>query len=414
MAKKGLKRADKIKWPGVYSYEIKAPEVEKNGKVLKGEADTTFYITYKDGRKKIWEKVGKKSEGMTPQVANDIRQQRTLAARHGEPVLTAKQIKRKRAEANRPLDEIADAYFDQRGGSAQAARFDRIRYDKHVKPVLGDRPVSSLTELDVKRIEKRMAGKAPATVWGALELVRRIANFGKRAKLSPGLSFTIKMPRRDNEVVEFLTEDQAARLLAVLDSWPALGRDVAHMLKVAMFSGLRRGEIFKLEWRDVDRENKLIRLRAPKGGKTVTVPLTPAVEKVLDEQAAWCAEIMKKSGKRRRPESPFVFPNKDGKKRMDCTGVRRIKAAADLPDGFRIFHGLRHHYAVTLANSGEFTLDMIGELLTHKSHQMVKRYAAFLPGSLQKAGNRAAELLQAHATNGTKKAEETQQESEAI
>jgi hypothetical protein len=48
---------------------------------------------------------------------------------------------------------------------------------------------------------------------------------------------------------------------------------------------------------------------------------------------------------------------------------------------------------------------MIGELLTHKSHAMTARYAAFLPGSLQKAGNRAAELLQAHASNGNAKAQ---------
>ena len=37
-----------------------------------------------------------KSEGMTPQIADDIRKERTLKVRHGEPVLTAKQIKRRR------------------------------------------------------------------------------------------------------------------------------------------------------------------------------------------------------------------------------------------------------------------------------------------------------------------------------
>ena len=164
MAKNGMKRADKVKWPGVYVYEVEAPTVEQGGKVRKGDSDLSYYISYKDGRRKRWEKVGRKSEGMTPQVADDIRKQRTLAARHGEEVLTARQIKSKRAKANRPLDEIAQAYFDQRGGSAQAAKFDRYRYDLHVKPILGDRPVSTITELDVRRIEKAMAGKAKATV----------------------------------------------------------------------------------------------------------------------------------------------------------------------------------------------------------------------------------------------------------
>ena len=172
------------------------------------------------------------------------------------------------------------------------------------------------------------------------------------------------------------------------------------MLKIAMFSGLRRGELFKLEWRDIDVVNKLIRLRSPKGGKTVSVPLNSIVEQVLEEQKQWCAETMPKTGRRRRPESPFVFPNKNGDRRKDCSAVDRIKDKAKLPKHFRMFHGLRHHYAVTLANSGEFTLDMIGELLTHKSNDMTRRYAQFLPGSLKRAGSRAAELLQSHAENG--------------
>ena len=55
-----------------------------------------------------------------------------------------------------------------------------------------------------------------------------------------------------------------------------------------------------------------------------------------------------------------------------------------------------------LANRGEFTLDMIGELLTHKSYEMTKRYAKFLPGSLKKAGDRAAELIQQNVLEGAK------------
>lgn len=82
---------------------------------------TGLCFEYKDGTKKIWEKVGTTSEGITPQIADDIRKERTLKSRHGEAVLTAKQIKKKKARANRPLDEIADEYFKQRGGSQQAA-----------------------------------------------------------------------------------------------------------------------------------------------------------------------------------------------------------------------------------------------------------------------------------------------------
>jgi integrase len=393
--RKKLRRADKVKWPGVYVY--KTDKITRGGK-----PDITYFISYRDGKKKVWEKVGRKSEGITPQIADEIRSNRTLKARHGEAILTAKQIKKKKARANRPLDEIAEEYFKQRGGSEQAAKFDQYRYDKHVKPVVGHRAIASLTPLDMKRIERAMPGAAPATVWGAFELVRRISNFGKRSKMSEGLTFTIKMPKRDNELTEFLTPDEAGRLLKTLDDWKA--QDVANMLKVAMFSGLRRGEIFKLQDSDIDYANKLIRLQTPKGGKTASVPLNPIVEQILKNQIAWRDERFEKKqvkAKETLTKSNYLFPGKGGAQRVDCSAAYRIKVEADLPKRFRIFHGLRHHYAVMLANSGEFTIDMIGELLTHKSNDMTRRYAKFLPGSLKKAGDRAAELIQQNISEGT-------------
>ncbi|EKD65384.1 MAG: hypothetical protein ACD_50C00104G0004, partial [uncultured bacterium] len=324
-----------------------------------------------------------------PQVAANIRADRQREARHGGEIKTAKEIQREKAIRNRSFDELADAYFIQRGGNAQAAKFDRYRYDKHISPVLGKRTAESFTILDMERVKKKMVGKAPATIWGALELIRRISNFGKKAKLSLGLSFIIEMPKRNNEVVEHLTSDELARLLEVLNSWPA--QDVARMLNVAMFSGMRRGEIFKLEDKDIDFHNGLVKLRDPKGGLDCSIPLNPVLAQILRDQIAWRDD--------KYPESPYLFPGRFGGKRVDSTAVERIKAKAELPKSFRIFHGLRHHFGVTLANSGEFTLDMIGELLTHKDTAMTRRYAQFLPNAKKKASDRAAEILQAHATN---------------
>ena len=377
---KKRRRADKIKWPGVYVYEL-------DNKV-NGKPDIAYYISFKDGPRKVWEKVGLKSEGMTPQVANDIRQERTLAARHGKPVMTAKQIKREKARTNRTLDEIADAYFEQRGGNKTWGKYDRYRYDKHVQPVLGNRPVSEITVLDIQRIKNAMDGLAAATVWGALELVRRLSNYGKKTGLTPGLKFKIEMPKRDNEVVQYLTPEEAGRLVKTLDEWKS--PDVANMLRLAMFSGMRRGEIFKLQDKDLDFTNRLITIRSPKGGKTQSIPMNPIAEKILQNQIKWRSELKNET----RRNSPFLFPNPWGQQRTDSNAVDRIKKKAKLPKEFRIFHGLRHHYAVTLANSGEFTLDMIGELLTHKSAEMTRRYTAFLPESMKKAGSRAAELLE--------------------
>lgn len=376
-------RAHPAKWPGVYCYE-------STDRRFEDKPDVCFVIAYKVETKKRWEKVGWRSEGYTPQVAAEVRADRVKKARHGEEVKTAKEIAHERAKTDRTIAELADAYFEAKGDTLKGIVTDRNRFEKHIRPVLGGFRASKLSPLDIVRLRKTMEGRATATVWNALEMLRRIVNFGRKAGLCPALKFIIEMPKKDNEVVEYLEPEQAARLKAVLDEWPS--RDAARMLEVAMFSGMRRGEVFKLRVSDLDFRAGLISIKDPKGGKTVSVPMNPITRAALEAQLTWKAEAF--------PESPYVFPGKDGAQRVACSAASRIKQAAGIPARFRIFHGLRHHFAVTLANSGEFTLDMIGELLTHKSTAMTRRYGQFLPDAKKWASDKAAELLINHAALG--------------
>lgn len=171
------------------------------------------------------------------------------------------------------------------------------------------------------------------------------------------------------------------------------GRFHAIRHKLAMFSGMRRGEIFKLQNTDMDFRNGLVTLRKPKGKKTVSIPMNRITRGILQAQIEF-RDI-------HYPGSEFIFPGRDGTQRTDCSAVDRIKKEAGLPKKFRIFHGLRHHYAVTLANSGKVTLDMIGELLTHKSLAMTRRYAQFMPNTIREAGNKAADLLEDHMNSAS-------------
>jgi len=375
--KNNKKSVDIRRWPGVLYYESAAKKVQ-------GRFDVCYYIRYTlhDGAKRL-EKVGWKSEGYSPQVAAEIRADRIRTARHGENVKTARQIAADKRRHDRTLDDIAKAYFDFKGARLKGQKTDQNRYNLHIKPVLGKRPTSSLAPLDIDRIKATMTDHAPATVANTLELLRRLINFGIDKGLCTALSFTIKLPPKDNEVTEYLTTEQTKLFLKVINTWET--PDVPRMLKLAMLTGLRRGEIFSLQNQDIDFNQQLITIRDPKGGKTLSIPMSPPVKELLKRQMQW--------RDKKCPNSPYIFPGRKGNKRVDCTAADRIKTAANLPPQFRIFHGLRHHFAVTLANSGEFSLDMIGELLTHKSIAMTKRYSQFLPDTLKKASNRAAELL---------------------
>ena len=363
---------------GVYCYE------SKTRSRVNGHPDRCFVISFKVDNKKRWEKVGWESEGYTPQIALDIRAKRVRTVRHGEKVRTVKEIRAEKRKHNRTLEEIKEAYFLSDVGQAiKNSRPDLCRWEKYLKPVAGGKRVAELSPFDVERIKKVMQGKAPATIKHVLVLLRRIINFGVRHNLCPGLSFALEMPKVDNERTEYLTPAEFQRLVSVLGSWPR--QDVARMVRMAILTGMRRGELFKLRIDGLDFQQGLIALEDTKGGKTEYIPMSPAVRELLLEQIDWT--------KNHYPESPFVFPGRYGGQRVDCSAVERIKEAAELPKSFRPFHGLRHHFAVTLANSGEYTLDMIGELLTHKDTKVTQRYAKFLPEAKKKAANRAAELL---------------------
>jgi len=355
------------KYQGVYGYNSTSRRFES-------KPDICYWITFKiDGRKR-WEKVGWKSEGYSSQLASEIRAKRVRNTRHGKSVKTAKEIRAEKRLHNQTLAEIKNAYFkSERGLNLKGRKTDLNRWDKHLAS-WGQKRVSRLSQLDVERIKHNMKGKAPATVGNTLELLRRLINFGTKRNLCSRLPFTIELPRKNSEVTEYLTDEEARRLMEVLETWHR--QDVARMVKLAWLTGMRRGEIFKLQLNHIDFEQCIITLVNPKGGKNEAIPMSQPVHDLLKDQILWTAK--------RYPDSPFLFPGRAGNQRVDCSSVERIKEAAGLPKSFRPFHGLRHHMAVMLASSGEYTLDMIGELLTHKSTAITRRYAQFLPDAKKK------------------------------
>jgi len=369
------KRVHPKKWAGVYAYEL--------GDLFDGKPDVCYFINFRLGGRLRWEKIGKASEGYTPSIAAELRAKRVRTVRHGEEVKTNREILEENAARDRTFGEVAKRYFEAKGSELKGRTTDMNRYEKHLASRFSKSRIGEVRPLDIEALKSSMSARAAATVWNTLELFRRIINYGHKAGICPPLGFHIEMPRKDNEVVEYLAAEEIQRLFDTLEAWPS--RDVAHMLELAFVSALRRGEIFKLQDDDLDFHMRIIRLRAPKGGRTTSVPMSQAAKEILQRQMAWRDE--------HHPGSRFLFPGRNGGQRTDCGAVDRVKEKAGLPKSFRPFHGLRHHYAVTLANSGEFSLDMIAELMTHKGTAMTRRYAQFLPETLNRAGEVAARLL---------------------
>jgi integrase len=212
-----------------------------------------------------------------------------------------------------------------------------------------------------------------------LNLLTWIINFGINNGLCTGLSFKIKKPPVNNEVTEDLTEEQRSRLLKAIEEDTHL--QAGTMLKMALSTGMRKSEIFRLQWKHVNFDTGFITIVDPKGGKDQVIPMNDPARELLENHP-------------KTEKSPFVFPGKDGNERKNIYQyVNEIKRRAKLPKKFRIFHGLRHTYACFQASSGKVSELALQKLLTHKSPVMTQRYAHLRDEALKNASNVAADIL---------------------
>jgi integrase len=154
---------------------------------------------------------------------------------------------------------------------------------------------------------------------------------------------------------------------------------------------MRRGEMFKLKWTDVDFERGFISIRNPKGGVSQKIPLNEQARAVLENHPK-----TKISKDQEEPKySEYVFVNTQGNPFTDIRArVNAIKEAAELPADFRALHGLRHTYASMLASSGKVDLYTLQKLLTHKSPVMTQRYAHLRDEAMKKASELAGKIIE--------------------
>jgi integrase len=117
-----------------------------------------------------------------------------------------------------------------------------------------------------------------------------------------------------NENTEDLDGDQLSALLKAIDK--SEHKQAAAMMKLALFTGMRRGEMFKLLWEDIDFERHFFTLRDPKGGQDQKIPFNAEALKIIERHP--------------KGESPFVFPGSGGQQRTDIKKqVNAIKEAAE-------------------------------------------------------------------------------------
>ena len=373
-------KRQKTSYPGVFYRE--AERIGGTG------LERVYYIVFKKAGKVIEEKVGRQFvDDMTAARASRIRADRIEGKRLSRKEIRTRQEAQKQAEAERwTMHRLWQEYTAHRQlkGLAQ----DRSRFENYIKPAWGNKEPQEIMPLEIDRLRLRiLKDKAPQTLKNTLALMRRLINFGMKRRYCLDLSFHLEMPKVNNLKTEDLSPEQLTALLVAIDEDHDI--QAANLMKLALCTGLRKGEMFKLKWEDIDLERGFIHLRDPKSGRDQTIPLNQAAREVLEHHP--------------KSDSPFVFPGRGGKQRTEIRRpIDRIRKAAGLPKDFRPLHGLRHTFASMLASSGQVDLYTLQKLLTHKSAAMTQRYAHLRDDALRQASNLAGDLI-GQAMNGNRK-----------
>ena len=346
--------------------------------------EKVFYIQYRRNGKLIEEKAGRQfQDDMTPARAAGMRAARIDGKELPNTERRAEQRAAKELETGKwTLTKLWTSY-EKHKPESKSLRTDASRFAKYLKPQLGAKEPREITPLDVDRIRlKSSKTHAPQTVKHILVLLKRIVQHGVDKNLCAGLTFKVRPPKVDNEKTEFLDNSQVENLLKTLKDWP--DRQTADMMMLALLTGLRRGELYKLQWSDVDFQRGFIFISKPKGGKSEHIPLNPVSANLLKNHPG--------------TSETFVFSHDDGRPYTDSAHNYRqlweLRKALGLPDDFRPLHGLRHQFASNLASSGRVDMYVLQRLLTHKSPQMTQRYAHLRDEALRRASDLAGKIVE--------------------
>lgn len=221
---------------------------------------------------------------------------------------------------------------------------------------IADVRVAHLGAADVRHLigSLRRAGYAPRTIRGAVDVLRMVLRMAMADGIvDRNVAELVERPQLDQAEPLHFTAEQARKFLAAAkisdpDDWP--------IYVVALGTGLRRGELLALTWRDVSLKARTITVRQAKtkaGERTIAMSST-----VYDVFRAI------------RPRRPGPIWRRDATRLTRRVGL--ICEAANLPK--LTFHGLRHSAASIMLAEGVHPL-VIQQTLGHSRVAMTGHYA---------------------------------------
>jgi integrase len=249
----------------------------------------------------------------------------------------------------------------------------------HLLPAFGDVLLEDLTPERLERWAATLGSDRPLSNASKIRILTVLAGICKRAtnvhKLPRNPAATLEKPiqRRRTIALDVFSPAEVMALVRAADE----EQDAAIFLTAA-FTGLRRGELVALRWRDVSFAGQYLRVTAsyterelstPKSGKVRSVPLAPEVAQALarlSQRGQWTSE------------DDLVFPGFGGGY-LDASALYRRYKLALQRAGLRDlrFHDLRHTFGTRAISKASIL--QVKEWMGHADVQTTMQYLHYSP-----------------------------------
>lgn len=274
------------------------------------------------------------------------------------------------------LLQLVERYLQQAAPrSKDPERYRRVlrwTLGRHVLPELGALPLIALSAPVLEKLcERRLAqGYKPATVNSIVRNLSVLFTWARRVELYAGRNPATGLQRTVPAVAaDYYTAAEVARLLATAQQQ---GLAAHSLVATAVYTGLRKGELFGLRWEDVCFAPAQLRVMrsytsTPKSGRWRAIPIHPELAAILTE---W-------QGARSHPELVFPIAGRMGTSR-ELGPLRALLRRANLRGAARPFHALRHTFASHYVMAGGNLL-ALQKLLGHSRFEMTQIYSHLAP-----------------------------------